>query len=136
LSPYENILWIIVRKKLRVITARTLTRKEFRSTEGNDALCLIVRAHGERFGFCTYMRLLGKRRYKDWRAIPRAEAKKRRLRRINGLKRLKRLRKLRKIRRMRLKRQADLKGISAKQENDETPATVVQNIYTYIYRSI
>jgi len=59
-------LWRIVRKKLRLIVARTLPLSRFLTRDKYAPYCLIVRAHGKRYGFCTILSLLGPRNYREW----------------------------------------------------------------------
>jgi len=58
LSADENILWVMVRDKMRTMVLRGLSRSEFLAKDGNSAVCAEVLALGHRYGFCTYLRSL------------------------------------------------------------------------------
>jgi len=85
LKMHESILWEIVREKLRATSARSMTRWEFVRKSDATPACVIVRAHGKRYGFCTYLGLLGKRSYREWGRF--RERKKLRREQIKALRR-------------------------------------------------
>lgn len=58
LTEEEDLLWVMVRDKMRTMVLEGITR-EFLPKSGMPATCAIVRALGFRYGFCTYLYLIG-----------------------------------------------------------------------------
>lgn len=58
LTQDENIIWVMVRDKMRHMVLEGMAR-EFVARSGDSAACTIVSALGYRYGFCTYLYLLG-----------------------------------------------------------------------------
>lgn len=67
LSNFELLLWIVVRNKLRFMVAQKHSKANFLQEPGNSIICLVVRAHAKKYGFCSILRLLGDRSYKSWK---------------------------------------------------------------------
>lgn len=59
LSSDENILWVMVRDKMRNMVLGGMTRGEFLTKVGDSAVCAIVLALGYKYGFCAYLHSLG-----------------------------------------------------------------------------
>jgi len=83
LSEKDRKLWNFVKQKLRIVVNRSDVFKKTFGAKSGSAICLIVRAYGSRYGFCTYLFLLIPNKDKRWKKFDRlvSEEEKEKLRR-------------------------------------------------------